>query len=124
MDVLISGSVGHRSPRIFDTQPIAMENTLLNTPFVADEPAASDLSEKTAWPAYPGENPSKADKIRWLTRWESDARAAGYSAPLRREDPFEIAKLADRPLIIIQALKRCVTASCILRSVRRSFPRT
>ena len=59
-----------------------MDDTLFNTLFVADESAASDMSEKTAWPAYPGENPPKADKIRWLTRWESDARTAGYSAHL------------------------------------------
>ena len=44
-----------------------MDDTLFNTLFVADESVASDFSEKTAWPAYPGENPSKADKIRWLT---------------------------------------------------------
>ena len=58
-----------------------MDDTLFNTLFVADESAAPDFSEKTAWPAYPGENPPKADKIRWLTRWEPTSPEISTSRP-------------------------------------------
>ena len=72
-----------------------MDDTLFNSLFVADESATvTEKSETTAWPIYPSENPTKAEKILWLQRFEYDARMSGYSASLRREDPFEIAKLA------------------------------
>ena len=79
-----------------------MDDTLFNSLFVADESATvTEKSETTAWPIYPSEKPTKAEKILWLQRFEYDARMSGYSASLRREDPFEIAKLAERPLIRI-----------------------
>ena len=79
-----------------------MDDTMFNSIFVADESATvSEKSETTAWPIYPSETPTKAEKILWLQRFEYDARMSGYSASLRREDPFEIAKLAERPLILI-----------------------
>ena len=64
-----------------------MDDTLFNSLFVADESATvSEKSETTAWPIYPSENPTKAEKIIWLQRFEYDARMSGYSASLRRED--------------------------------------
>jgi hypothetical protein len=63
-----------------------MDETMFNSLFVADESApVSEKTETTAWPIYPRENPTKADKILWLQRYEYDARMSGYSASLRRE---------------------------------------
>ena len=44
-----------------------MDDTLFNSLFVADESATvTEKSETTAWPIYPSENPTKAEKIIWL----------------------------------------------------------
>ena len=49
-----------------------MDDTMFNSIFVADESATvSEKSETTAWPVYPSENPTKAEKILWLQRFES-----------------------------------------------------
>ena len=49
--------------------PGTMDDTLFNSLFVADESATvTEKSETTAWPIYPSEKPTKAEKILWLRR--------------------------------------------------------
>ena len=64
---------------------------------VAIEDGGKPEGGKTSYPDYPGEHPSKTLLNEWVDSWSEDLGSGGYSAVLRGELPFEIAKLAPRP---------------------------
>ena len=68
---------------------------------VATEDSGKPEGGKTSYPDYPCENPSKTQKTEWIDTWDEDLQASGFSALLRGELPFEIAKLSERPAITI-----------------------
>ena len=61
----------------------------------------SDNSGKTAFPEFPGEKPSKLEIKNWLDKWGDGLNASGYGALLRGEVPYDLKKLAARPLLTI-----------------------
>ena len=65
--------------------------------FAADVDTAK--TDKTSFPDYPGENPPQADMLKWLDAWHDDLVTSGFSAHLRGELPFELAKLKPRELL-------------------------
>ena len=65
--------------------------------FAADVDTAK--TDKTSFPDFPGENPSQADMLKWLDAWHDDLVTSGFSAHLRGELPFELAKLKPRELL-------------------------
>jgi hypothetical protein len=67
---------------------------------VADD-GMSEKNGKTAWPEYPGETPSKKSLITWVEAWTEDLNTSGFSALLRKELPYEVQRLADKPAIVI-----------------------
>ena len=74
---------------------------LMRDVLVADDhnSASDNGSVKTTFPEFPSEKPTKSQKINWIESWTEDLNNSGYSALLRGEVPFEIAKLADRPAL-------------------------
>ena len=65
--------------------------------FAADVDTAK--TDKTSFPDFPGENPPQADMLKWLDAWHDDLVTSGFSAHLRGELPFELAKLKPRELL-------------------------
>ena len=62
--------------------------------FAADVDTAK--TDKTSFPDFPGEDPPQADMLKWLDAWHNDLVTSGFSAHLRGELPFELAKLKPR----------------------------
>jgi hypothetical protein len=72
--------------------------------FVANDGSTGSQTElggnvKSVYPDHPGERPTKVAHKRWALKWRASLSQTGYAAPLRREEPFEVKKLQDRPLI-------------------------
>ena len=65
--------------------------------FAADVDTAK--TDKTSFPDFPGENPPQAEMLKWLDAWHDDLVTSGFSAHLRGELPFELAKLKPRDLL-------------------------
>ena len=74
-----------------------------DSPLFAVEESALGSHGKSSFPDFPGEKPSKLALERWCDTWYEDLSAIGYSAVLRGEDPFELKKLAPRPLLTVPA---------------------
>ena len=64
---------------------------------------ADTEAERTAWPAFPGENPNRLDLSTWVEAWRGDFTTAGYGAILRKDLPYDIKKLKERPLLAVPA---------------------
>ena len=68
---------------------------VLDEILVAD-PADMSESKKIGFPVYSSEELTKAQKIAWCKAWRNDLESSGFSAMLRNEEPYELAKLAAR----------------------------
>ena len=63
--------------------------------------SAETASDKTSFPDFPAENPSKHELKEWLDVFKDDLITAGFGPVLRGETPRECAKLVDRvPLTV------------------------
>ena len=58
--------------------------------------SAEAASDKTSFPEFPAENPSKYQLKEWLDTYKDDLINIGYGPVLRGESPRECAKLVDR----------------------------
>ena len=58
--------------------------------------SAETASDKTSFPDFPAENPSKHELKEWLDVFKDDLITAGFGPVLRGETPRECAKLVDR----------------------------
>ena len=66
--------------------------------YVNDESGSNEIG-KSSFPAFPGEEPTKTEAIRWLDKWSDDLDAMGYGAIRRDEVPAHLTKLAPREFI-------------------------
>ena len=74
---------------------------VLNEILVADTNDGPTEVKKTAWAVYAGEELNKAQKIAWCKSWRSDLESNGFSALLRGQEPYELAKLKERNLLTV-----------------------
>ena len=74
----------------------------IQTALIADDIKAdtTDL-QKTSFADYPDEKPNKVQLHSWVESWDDDLDASGYSALLRGEDPWALARLAQRDLLTV-----------------------
>ena len=73
-----------------------MTDHIINSIFAVAHDDGNPDTVKSAFPEYPGENPTKSTLVSWVKHWEYDLDANGYSAPRRGEVPFELKKLEAR----------------------------
>ena len=75
-----------------------MTNCILDTidVLLADD---TPKTETTAFPAHPGEKPSKTQLKKWVETWKNDLDNNGFGAIMRHELPFELYKLEPQELI-------------------------
>ena len=68
--------------------------------FVVDEAAAVGGGNKTdhGSPEYPREKPSRLELKQWLETWQDTLVSAGFGAVLRKETPYDLAKLKPKEL--------------------------
>ena len=71
--------------------------------FVVDEAATPGSGGKTSFPDFPGEAPTKLEIVTFIETWTDDLNSTGFSAPLRNQLPFELAKLKRRDLLTVPA---------------------
>ena len=79
----------------------SLRNTVrsIEMDFVLAADAEAAKTDKTSFPDFPGENPPQAEMLKWLDAWHDDLVTSGFSAHLRGELPFELAKLKPRELL-------------------------
>ena len=73
-----------------------LSDDLLSTVLVADSETDNG---KTVYPDFPGENPGKLELTRWVDKWGDGLRSSGYAPLIRGDEPYDIKKLASRPLL-------------------------
>ena len=78
--------------------------------FAVTEDGNSDKSEKirtggedqlNSFTVYPREKPTQSEKIGWINKWTDGLNGAGYSAFLRKVEPYGFSKLNPSPLLTI-----------------------
>ena len=89
--------------------------------FVVDESAAavSGIKSGGLHAAYPREKPSRAELIKWLEGGREYLGSIGYGPFLRKEDPYDLAKLAPISLETVSAAADAETKAAVATENRR-----
>ena len=89
--------------------------------FVVDESAAavSGIKSGGLHAAYPREKPSRAELIKWLEGGREYLGTIGYGPFLRKEDPYDLAKLAPISLETVSAAADAETKAAVATENRR-----